>query len=682
MHRFLAIMVTGMLCLATLAQNQIEGYCYWFDEATDQQIQVDVAPNSTLNLNTSLSTVSLGAGLHTLHVRFFDTNGLYSPSLSRFFYKPDNRMVADNMITGCEYWLDGNLAAKVAISLAEEAIIVLDEQLDMGTLKDGMHLFNIRFVDKRGYWSEAQSTFFYKVPVLPEGVNNIVAFEYWLNGDIASRQSFDISPVNQFVFNQSFDFSGLNDGLHQLVIRFKDNSGHWSPAHSEFFFKAPLQPDGTNNIVSYQYWLNGDMGTAQTVNVAPVRQLVVNDGFDFSDLKDGLHQLSIRFKDSYGHWSPAHSEFIYKKLVDGVQNELVAFEYWYDNELDKSITEYMNGSLELNLIKKLDLTQLVAGNHLLNFRFQDADGQWSGVVTEEFLKTATTYADYQVAYYPFDNHANDESGQGHHGIAYGVNGTADRNGNVNSAYLFDGVDDYIDLGDWRNGGATTITFWARWDANNYYSRIVDFGNGPSSSNMIVSNNGSTGRLYWGVVTPLRTSAITSTDAILNPPQWDFYALSVDESGVMKMYKNGTLLHQLSNSEVPELLTRTSQFVGRSNYSADGYFKGAIDELRIFNIDLSDMEITQQYNFIPTDVEIIPLTNVKTYPNPVNTELTVEWDNGESAQIRVFDMGGRCVYQVSGVYDRHRINTSSLDPGIYVLIIRAGNTDKVMKVVKQ
>ncbi|RKY55315.1 MAG: hypothetical protein DRP89_03575, partial [Candidatus Neomarinimicrobiota bacterium] len=48
-----------------------------------------------------------------------------------------------------------------------------------------------------------------------------------------------------------------------------------------------------------------------------------------------------------------------------------------------------------------------------------------------------------VAYYPFNGNANDESGNGNDGTVNGATLTTDRFGNENSAYSFDGVDDYI-----------------------------------------------------------------------------------------------------------------------------------------------------------------------------------------------------------------------------------------------
>ena len=48
-----------------------------------------------------------------------------------------------------------------------------------------------------------------------------------------------------------------------------------------------------------------------------------------------------------------------------------------------------------------------------------------------------------LAYYPFNGNANDESGNGNNGTVNEAILSADRNGNANSSYSFDGDNDYI-----------------------------------------------------------------------------------------------------------------------------------------------------------------------------------------------------------------------------------------------
>ena len=49
-----------------------------------------------------------------------------------------------------------------------------------------------------------------------------------------------------------------------------------------------------------------------------------------------------------------------------------------------------------------------------------------------------------VGYWPFNGNANDASGNGNNGTVNGATLTTDRNGNANSAYSFDGNNDYIE----------------------------------------------------------------------------------------------------------------------------------------------------------------------------------------------------------------------------------------------
>jgi len=53
-----------------------------------------------------------------------------------------------------------------------------------------------------------------------------------------------------------------------------------------------------------------------------------------------------------------------------------------------------------------------------------------------------------VAHYPFDGHANDVSGNGHHGIVHGDLSYVP--GLLGQAASFDGVDDYIEIPDVHN----------------------------------------------------------------------------------------------------------------------------------------------------------------------------------------------------------------------------------------
>ena len=67
--------------------------------------------------------------------------------------------------------------------------------------------------------------------------------------------------------------------------------------------------------------------------------------------------------------------------------------------------------------------------------------------------------------------------------------------------------------------------------------------------------------------------------------------AVDESGVMKLYRNGEM--RGSNAgHLPQGVTRSQQFLGRSNWANDAYFKGMMDDLRIYGRALSLDEVSR------------------------------------------------------------------------------------------
>jgi hypothetical protein len=102
----------------------------------------------------------------------------------------------------------------------------------------------------------------------------------------------------------------------------------------------------------------------------------------------------------------------------------------------------------------------------------------------------------QVAYYPFNGNANDLSGNNNNGTVYGATSTADRHGISNRAYLFDGVNDYIEINHSSSLNLSqqiSISFWAKFEtsANYYYPyHIIEkygcWGTGQRENDMNLS----------------------------------------------------------------------------------------------------------------------------------------------------------------------------------------------------
>src|ERR1035437_2446072 len=71
--------------------------------------------------------------------------------------------------------------------------------------------------------------------------------------------------------------------------------------------------------------------------------------------------------------------------------------------------------------------------------------------------------DGMIAYYPFNGNANDESVNKDDGDLVGPVLTIDRKGNANSAYAFNGINNYIKLSDQVGNGVRSISVWFRLD---------------------------------------------------------------------------------------------------------------------------------------------------------------------------------------------------------------------------
>ena len=201
--------------------------------------------------------------------------------------------------------------------------------------------------------------------------------------------------------------------------------------------------------------------------------------------------------------------------------------------------------------------------------------------------TFTTGMDPSLeAYYPFNGNADDLTSNGRNLTVFdNTSLTSGRDNSSNSAYYFDGNGDYLEYNtSIPSFTSYTITLWAKPDSTGTYEAMFASYNDAnygfqidlnSSNNFHIRKASSSG------------GNITLSSAILGA--WTFIAFTYD----------GTDSKCYINSESPVTDSGgTNQFnlfrMGR-NRNGNTYFKGAIDELRIYNRALSASEIQALYN---------------------------------------------------------------------------------------
>jgi hypothetical protein len=232
-----------------------------------------------------------------------------------------------------------------------------------------------------------------------------------------------------------------------------------------------------------------------------------------------------------------------------------------------------------------------------------------------------------VGWWPFNGNANDESGNGNNGTVNGVTLTQDRNGNSNSAFSFDGINDFIGLNllsTLNNQTYATFSFWVNFTqqdgciighwASNFGNINQNLGaviERSGSSSILFSNNGGLGanltqaignNTWYHIVFVLDGSQSSSQNRLL-------------------LYINGqlsTINYGIVNDKVG---TATSTFFGRrdvdfGNYG--NYFGGMLDDIGIWNRALTQQEITNLYN------ASVPSTSCPALPSNLQSGLVGYW----------------------------------------------------------
>jgi hypothetical protein len=186
-----------------------------------------------------------------------------------------------------------------------------------------------------------------------------------------------------------------------------------------------------------------------------------------------------------------------------------------------------------------------------------------------------------VAYYPFNGNANDESGNGNNGTVYGANLTEDRFGNPNSAYSFDGSNDYAEVPDNADfdfgTGAFTISAWIKTDATTTSGSgrddILAKGD-PTISGFAISVENNKAIFFVG------NSGEYFGSSVINDGEWHHIVGTRDNSGKIVLYVDNVTEYTGMNNENVD--TNYNAFIGKHGTKNESYFNGLIDDVCIYS----------------------------------------------------------------------------------------------------
>ncbi|MGL1886756.1 MAG: Ig-like domain-containing protein [Reichenbachiella sp.] len=162
---------------------------------------------------------------------------------------------------------------------------------------------------------------------------------------------------------------------------------------------------------------------------------------------------------------------------------------------------------------------------------------------------------------------------------------------------FDGDDDYVALSDididLTNG--LTIEFWAKLNESADYVRLIEFGNGEADDNIFLCiKNDSHEDLYFRIYDEDAGGDKVYANGILSgmKEDWVHIAMTMASTGDVLFYKNGKIHTDItgSNATIPNIVTRTKNFVGQSSWGGTPLLNGSMDEVRIWSTVRTQAEI--------------------------------------------------------------------------------------------
>ncbi len=216
-----------------------------------------------------------------------------------------------------------------------------------------------------------------------------------------------------------------------------------------------------------------------------------------------------------------------------------------------------------------------------------------------------------VAAYEFSGNADDSSGSGNDGVVNGATPTADRFGNLDSAYSFSQLAARVEISPVFSSHPSELTY-AAWvsDWQNTSGTIYgEFTSGGRTRNYFLAGGASGGHLSISNYPP----AGAPGDAQITPltaysdDQWLHIAI-VQHGNLVTGYVNGEVLgtgtldgtYSGATPFVAAIGSRYNPFAGGWVGYGDGtyQFRGVIDDLYIYDRALSPAEVQTLYSAVP------------------------------------------------------------------------------------
>jgi len=138
------------------------------------------------------------------------------------------------------------------------------------------------------------------------------------------------------------------------------------------------------------------------------------------------------------------------------------------------------------------------------------------------------------------------------------------------------------------GNARTFAAWVKWEGGDAWQRIFDFGT-DTSAYMFLTPSANSGKMRFAINAG-SGEQILEAPAALPVNQWCDVAVTLETGGLGTLYLGGEPVAEADISIAPWSLLARELYIGKSQFSADPYFTGRIDNFNVYGSALGVGEI--------------------------------------------------------------------------------------------